>query len=87
MVRTSSGKPTPFGLGWMIEDWTTGPRIGKSYVMQMGMLNGFRARLLKIPEQSLTVIMLANCAGELGWTWELPSMLPGAPEPTRPRER
>lgn len=74
MQRTAKGRPTPFGLGWMVEDWSVGPFVGGFYVMQVGILNGFRARHLRFADRDFTVIMLSNAGKPLGWTHEIPAL-------------
>lgn len=63
-VRTNSDRPTPYGLGWMVESWAKGPLKGVHYAAQFGSLGGFRAWLLRIPDKRLTLITLSNC----GWS-------------------
>ncbi|HET6569590.1 MAG TPA: serine hydrolase domain-containing protein [Rhodothermales bacterium] len=52
---SNSGTVLPYGLGWFVYD-QDGPKL----VWHYGLWNGHSALLLKVPEQKLTFILLAN---------------------------
>jgi len=58
-VRSASGAPLPYGLGWFIESYR-----GHKLVWHSGWWEqAYSALYLKVPEEHLTLILLANSEG------------------------
>lgn len=58
-VRSSQGQAQPYGLGWFVEDYE-----GHRLVWHSGLWeNAYSALYLKVPEKSVTLILLANSDG------------------------
>jgi CubicO group peptidase (beta-lactamase class C family) len=62
----SSGRPTPYGFGWLAEFDAKGSLADVWYVASTGDFKGFKGLFKRIPERRFTVIVLAN-NGELPW--------------------
>ena len=58
---TSQGRAFPYALGWFVQE-----AAGRRLVWHYGLWPTFSALLLKVPEQRLTVILLANSDGLSG---------------------
>jgi CubicO group peptidase (beta-lactamase class C family) len=66
-VATSAG-PSPMGLGWFVQS-----HRDQRVVWHFGnVVNGYSSLLLKLPDQKITFILLANSDG-LSATFQLPS--------------
>ena len=57
-ARSNSGDPLPYGLGWFVQPW--GSTV---LVWHYGLWTGASALLLKLPEQGLALVLLANADG------------------------
>jgi len=56
---THNGVPTPFGLGWFVQDY-----YGEKLVWHFGNFpDAFSSLILKVPNRRLTLILLANSDG------------------------
>lgn len=56
-VALKSGKPYPYGFGWMVDDFA-----GRRVQRHGGAWQGFKAFIGRFPDDDLTVIVLANLA-------------------------
>lgn len=67
-VVTTNGFISPMGLGWFVQS-----HRGQRVVWHFGMIpNGYSSLLLKLPDQKITFILLANSDG-LSATFQLPA--------------
>jgi CubicO group peptidase (beta-lactamase class C family) len=55
---SSSGQPLPYGMGWFVQQ-----HEGAQLVWHYGHQTTYSALILKVPEQGLTLILLANSDG------------------------
>ncbi|MBV6459546.1 MAG: D-aminopeptidase [Fimbriimonadaceae bacterium] len=81
-IKLNSGRPYPYGLGWAVEE-----RQGQRCYSHGGNTFGFSSMITKLPEHGLSVIALANAAGQdlSALTWEVAkSFLPSKTLQVRP---
>ncbi|MFV3126975.1 serine hydrolase domain-containing protein [Niveispirillum sp. KHB5.9] len=55
-VRLSTGRPIPYGLGWMLDRMPD----GKSLLYHGGSVPGFRTMHIRIPHRDLSIMAVAN---------------------------
>ena len=57
--RSNSGEPQPYGLGWFVQDYQ-----GRKLIWHYGHApKAYSALILKVPEENVTFILLANSDG------------------------
>ena len=54
-TRLNSGEDSPYGFGWGLED-----RLGRRAVQHTGSWVGFRSAIMRLVDDKLTVVVLAN---------------------------
>ena len=55
---SNSGQPLPYGMGWFVQE-----REGVQLVWHYGQQTTYSSLILKVPEEELTLILLANSDG------------------------